>query len=147
MTRNRFYQIKAKVFIFISNIILLMWTNFFIVISRVQGVPKTVKIIKKIVQLIPKQSTYESLDEISKQVDFLYNHFSFLFIAKKQKCLLRGFLLFFYGKRMERDVCLRFGCQWEDNNLKVHCWILENNDVRFELEDVIAEYETLLDYR
>lgn len=88
-----------------------------------------------------------SLDTLSDKIDWLHRHMPSLLLAKKQKCLIRGFVLFFYGKRMGLDTRLRFGCQWEGDLLKTHCWILEDGVVRFELDEVIKEYETLYDYK
>lgn len=125
-------------------IVIWFWSNFFIVLSRFFGVTKTIWFIKQLVRILPLQN--QSLDDISEKAGFLHQRIPFLFIARKQKCLIRGFLLFFFGKRMKLDICLRFGCELEDNTLKTHCWILENNAVRFEANEIINKYGTLVDY-
>ncbi len=129
---------------YLSYFEILFWSNFFIVFSRFCGVTKTIRVIEVFVRILPLKE--KSFCDISEKAESLYQRTPFLFIAKKQKCLIRGFLLFFFGKRMGLDICLRFGCQWENNILKTHCWILENNIVRFEVDEVIKEYDTLVDY-
>lgn len=129
---------------YLPYITIWFWSNFFILLSRLYGVTKTIRIIKRIVRMMPLESL--SLDTLSDKIDLLHQRMPFLLLAKKQKCLIRGFLLFFYGKRLGLDIWLRFGCQWEGDQLKTHCWILESGVVRYEVDEVIKEYETLFDY-
>lgn len=129
---------------YLSYFAIWFWSNLFILLSRLCGVTKTIRIMKRIVRMMPHQSL--SLDTLSDKMDWLYRHMPLIFLARKQKCLIRGFLLFFYGKRMGLDICLRFGCQWEEGQLKTHCWIVEGGVVRYEIDSVIDEYETLFDY-
>lgn len=123
---------------------ILFWSNLFIIISRFFGVTTTIRVIHLLGRTLPLKA--KLLDTVSYRIDLLYQRFPFLFVAKKQKCLIRGFLLFFFGKRMRFDICLRFGCQLENERLKTHCWILENNIIRYEVDEVIKEYVTLIDY-
>jgi hypothetical protein len=88
----------------------------------------------------------ESLDNFSNKIDLLLRRLPFLFLCRKQKCLIRGFLLYFYGKRLGMDICLRFGSQWEQGKLKNHCWIIQEGIIRYEAENVIREYVTIIEY-
>lgn len=114
--------------------------------SRVKGVTGTIRLIKKMAHFLPPVKP--GAEEISEEITFLHKRFPFLFLAKDQKCLIRGFLLFFYGKRMGLNMRLRFGCCWDDDkdDMKVHCWILLENKYFYEIAEVIDEYELLVEY-
>ncbi len=120
------------------------WSNFFIAWSRIQGVPSTIHLICRMSQACPSQG--KLLDSTSEQINLLIGRFPFLFLARKQRCLIRGFLLFFQGKRTREDVRLRFGCHWEQGRLKTHCWILQKGVVRFEVQKVMKDLVTLVEY-
>ena len=140
-------MVKAFFFMpvnYLSYIAILFWSNLFIIMSRFYGVTATIRAINWLGRMLPLKT--KLLDTVSDRADILYQRFPFLFVARRQKCLIRGFLLFFFGKRMGVDICLRFGCQLENSLLKTHCWILENNIIRYEVDEVVKEYVTLIDY-
>lgn len=131
-----------------STLVILIWSNLFTGFSRLRGISGTIHLIRLIVSALPMYEV--SLDTVSKKIDLIINRIPFLFIARKQKCLIRGLLLYFYGKRMGQNIHLSFGCKWEDKerrNLKTHCWIVHNGNIRFEVNDIIDKYVTLVEYK
>ncbi|MBW1820473.1 MAG: hypothetical protein JRI92_01715 [Deltaproteobacteria bacterium] len=131
-----------------STLGILIWSNLFTGFSRLRGISGTIRLIRLIVSALPMHKV--SLDTVSKKIDLIINRVPCLFIARKQKCLIRGLLLYFYGKRMEQNIHLTFGCKWEDKerrNLKTHCWIVHNGNIRFEVNDIIDKYVTLVEYK
>ena len=121
------------------------WSSFFVGCSHFCGVPKTIRVIQHLAQALPLQEG--DIDFFSQKVDLVLRRlFPFLFLARKQNCLTRGFLLYFYGKRLGQDICLRFGSQFDHGKLKTHCWILEQGVIRFEVEEVIRDYVVLIEY-
>jgi hypothetical protein len=120
------------------------WSNLFMGWSRFRGVTGTVSMIRWLVEHLPPKAG--SLEMVSDKVSRLHRRFPFLFVGRRQKCLIRGFLLLFYAKRMGLDVLLRFGCRWEGDALKTHCWIVRGDVSLFEVADVLDEYETLVEY-
>ncbi len=123
---------------------IVFWSNLFIGWSCLHGVSKTIFLVHRLARALPLNKG--SLDGFSDKVNLLLRLLPFLFLGRKQGCLLRGFLLYFYGKRLNMDVRLRFGSQWGHGKLKTHCWILQEGVVRFETEDVIRDYVMLLEY-
>jgi len=131
-----------------STLGILIWSNLFTGFSRLRGISGTIRLIRLVVSALPMYKV--SLDTVSKKIDLIINRVPCLFIARKQKCLIRGLLLYFYGKRMEQNIHLTFGCKWEDKerrNLKTHCWIVHNGNIRFEVNDIIDKYVTLVEYK
>lgn len=124
---------------------LWFWSNFFIFCSRLLGVSGAVRTIHLLVSVLPHRKG--TLESISDKLDALLGgRLSFLFLAKKQRCLIRGFVLFFYGKRFRLDVGLRFGCRRKDGILVTHCWIVRDGEVLFERQSVIDDYVVLVAY-
>ena len=131
-----------------STLGVLIWSNLFTGFSRLRGISGTIRLIRLIVSALPMHKV--SLDTVSIKIDLIINRVPCLFIAKKQKCLIRGLLLYFYGKRMGQNIHLTFGCKWEDKerrNLKTHCWIIHNGNIRFEVSNIIDNYVTLVEYQ
>jgi len=88
------------------------------------------------------------LDLDSERIERCYSRFRYLFIARRQKCLIRGFLLYFYGKRARADVRLIFGAAKSENHgsPKWHCWITEAYQLKFEVSEVIGKYTPFLEF-
>ena len=127
---------------------ILIWSNLFTGFSRLRGISGTIRLIRLIASALPMHKV--SLDTVSIKIDLIINRMPCLFFAGKQKCLIRGLLLYFYGKRMGENIHLTFGCKWEDKekrNLKTHCWIVHNGNIRFEVNDIIDKYVTLVEYK
>ena len=112
--------------------------------SRLMGVPKTVKLIKRLSLMLPLDG--ESLNHISENIDLIYKRTRYLLLAQKQKCLIRGFLIFFYGKRLGAAIRLVFGVQMEDRDPKWHCWLVEEENLLFEVDEVISRYVQMVEY-
>ncbi len=127
-----------------SFLALLLWSNLFVALTRVFGVPKTMGYIRLLAQTRPIPPG--SLDGVSRKVDALRKTFGFLLLARKQPCLIRGLSIYFYGKRMDLPVSLCFGARLQSGSLKGHCWIREQGMLRFEVEDVIEQFATFLEY-
>lgn len=124
---------------------LWLWSNFFVLCSRLLGVPGAICVIRLLVSVMPPRKG--TLESISDKLDALLGgRLSFLFLAKKQRCLIRGLILFYYGKRLRLDVGLRFGCRRKDGMLKTHCWIVRDGVVLFERKGVIDNYVVLVEY-
>ncbi|MFC1888923.1 lasso peptide biosynthesis protein [Thermodesulfobacteriota bacterium] len=88
-----------------------------------------------------------SLDRYSSRINGLLQRFpNLFFIGKRQRCLIRGFLLFFFGKRLNQDVRLRFGSKRENGILRTHCWIVQGGTIRFDDEESIGQYVVLVEY-
>lgn len=112
--------------------------------SRFRGVSGTTRLIRYLAhRLVPLE---ECLDDTSQKLSCLHQKMPFIFFAAKQKCLIRGFVLFFYGKRMGIDIRLRFGCCWKNNDLKTHCWIMVQDGPCYETDEFLNEFEMLIDY-
>lgn len=125
---------------------LWLWSNFFVLCSRLWGVSGAVRIILLLVSISPPRKG--TLENISDRMDALLGgRLSFLFLAKRQPCLIRGFILYYYGKRFRLDVGLRFGCRQKDGVLQTHCWIVRDGVVLFERNGVIDKYVVLVEYR
>ena len=129
---------------FFSLMTVWFWSNFFVQWSHFRGVPGTIRLIRRLARTLPKRQ--RSIEGYLHKLNLLLNHMPFLFPARKQGCLIRGFLLFFYGKRFDMDVRLCFGAKWSQDELKTHCWILEQGFARFEVTDVIKDYVVLVEY-
>lgn len=88
------------------------------------------------------------LEADSERIERCYARFRHLFVARGQKCLIRGFLLYFYGKRAGKDVRLIFGAApSEDSGApKWHCWIVEARQLKFEVPEVIGAYTPFLEF-
>lgn len=112
--------------------------------SRIKGVSETIRVIRRLAAFLPPIAP--DADRISETISSLHKRFPFLFIAASQKCLIRGFLIFFYGQRMKLNMRLQFGGLWADNELRIHCWILLEDRYFYEVPDVINEYELLVEY-
>lgn len=113
-------------------------------LSRFRGVPGTIHLIRLLAdRLAPLKAC---LDDTSRKLSCFHRKMPFLFFAAKQKCLIRGFVLFFYGKRMGIDIRLRFGCCWKNNEIKTHCWILVQDSPCYETAEFLEEFEMLIEY-
>lgn len=88
------------------------------------------------------------LEADSERIERCYSRLRYLFIARKQKCLIRGFLLYFYGKRAGKDVRLIFGAAPSERcgSPKWHCWIVEASRLKFEVPEVIETYTPFLEF-
>ncbi len=127
-----------------SAIGVLLWGNALAVAARWQGVTPTVRLIKKIAPWVPISKG--GLGEYSDRIDALLKNFPFLFYAHRQVCLIRGLLLFFFGKRRKLDIRLHFGSKIVNGEFNTHCWILLDGEIRFEVDEVIRQYTTLIEY-
>jgi hypothetical protein len=123
---------------------ILFWGNLLIAISRFRGVTTTTRIARRAGRLFPISNG--KLGDYSDKIDLLLRKVPFFFIARKQRCLVRGFLIYFFGKRRQMQVHLHFGSRKTDIGFDSHCWITHNTNVRFEVEDVIKQYTTLVEY-
>ncbi len=127
-----------------SFLALLLWSNLFVALTRIFGVPKTMGYIRDLAETLPLSPG--SLEAVSRKVDALRKTFRFLLLARKQPCLIRGLSIYFYGKRMDLPVSLCFGARLQSGSLKGHCWIREHGILRFEVEDIIEQFATFLEY-
>jgi hypothetical protein len=128
----------------VSHLSIWFFANLFIGWSWCAGIRKTIQLIRTLAPYFPLRNG--KLEIFSKKIDVALSKIPFLFLARKQTCLIRGFLLFFYGKRLGEDIHFYFGCQWEQEIHKVHCWIEQNGQIQFEVPDVINKYTALMEY-
>lgn len=128
----------------VSSIGILFWANVLTISARWRGVTPTVRLIKRLASrsLLAKGE----FGDYSDRIDGLLKNASFLFHAHRQRCLIRGLLLFFFGKSRGLDVRLRFGSKVENRKFETHCWIVLDGKIRFEVDDVIRRYTTLIEY-
>jgi hypothetical protein len=118
--------------------------NFLVIASQLKGVTVTIRLIRSLSAWFPLETG--RIDDYSMHTDRLIKKWPFLFLCHKQICLIRGLLLFFYGKRRNLDVRLNFGSRRIDHRFDTHCWIIQNGVIRFEVEDVIRQYTILVEY-
>jgi len=123
---------------------ILIWGNFFMALSRLRGVTQTIHLIRLVSDKLALHKG--RLDAYADKIDWLFRRLPFLFLSKKQGCLIRGFLLYFFCKRRRFKVQLHFGCRLEKGMLHTHCWIVQDGYICFEVEDVIRRYTTLVEY-
>ena len=123
---------------------LIFWSNFLTVTARLKGVTFTIRMIQWASHRMPLQTG--SLSEYSEQIDGLVKTLPFLFINRKQKCLIRGLVLYFMGKRLKLNVILHFGSKIENQRFNTHCWISQDGQIRFEVDEVIQQYTSLVRY-
>jgi hypothetical protein len=124
---------------------ILLWGNTFAAVSRRKGITATVRFICRLGKLLPLSKG--DLGAYSNSIDILLDRFPFLFLARKQRCLLRGLLLYYFGKRRRIDIRLQFGSKKTENGLDTHCWISHGRKIQFEVEEVIKQYTLLVEYR
>jgi len=124
---------------------ILFWGNAFSVVSRLRGVTSTIRLIGRIGGALPL--TRGSVGAYSAAIDRLLRQVPLLFIARKQRCLVRGYLIYFFGKRRQLDIRLHFGSKQTVGGFDTHCWIEQGRRIRFELEEVISQYTRLIEYR
>jgi hypothetical protein len=118
--------------------------NILMIASQMKGVTTAIRLIRTLAEWFPLETG--CIDDYSIQIDRLIKKWPFLFLCHKQNCLIRGLLLFFYGKRCKMDVRLNFGSRRINHRFDTHCWIVQNGVIRFEVEDVIRQYTTLVEY-
>jgi len=128
----------------LSAIGILVWGNILAVSARWRGVTPTVRFIKRMTPWLP--SAKGDLDDYSDRIDGLLKMVPFLFYARRQGCLIRGLLLFFFGKRRKLAIELHFGSKIVDQTFNSHCWIILDGEIRFEVDSVIQQYTTLVEY-
>ena len=124
---------------------ILLWGNLFTALSRLRGITATMQFIRRASNLLPLSKG--DVGAYSDRIDTLFGRFPFLFIARKQRCLLRGLLIYFFGKRRQLDVRLQFGSKKANAGFDTHCWIALGRQVYFEVEDVIKQYTVLVEYK
>jgi hypothetical protein len=124
---------------------ILLWGNTFTAFSRWKGITATTRFICRMGESLPLSKG--DLKAYSKRIDILLDRFPFLFLAGKQRCLVRGLLLYFFGKRRRIDIRLQFGSKKTDKGLDTHCWISHDRKIQFEVEEVIRQYTLLVEYR
>jgi len=120
------------------------WSNFLVGYCRLTNVPRCMRMINTFTQWLP--SAMGDLNLIAEMVDRLLTHSPWLFIYKRQVCLIRGLIVYFYGKRLRKDVTLQFGSKFSQGKLRTHCWTRHENTIYFESEAAIREYVVLIDY-
>lgn len=115
--------------------------------SRLCGLAATIALINRWADRLRLAEI--SLDDVSERVERAYARYRFLFVARRQKCLIRGFLIFFYAKRARMDIRLIFGAADDGKGRppKWHCWIVADNEVKYEMQDVIDTYTPFIEYR
>lgn len=115
--------------------------------NRLFGVASTVGLIRRCAAGQPRLSGVP-LEEISLKIDLWCGRYPYLFVGRSQKCLIRGYLLYFYGKRSGRPVQLIFGASESAarQTVKWHCWIMEEGRIKFEVPEVIGDYTPFLEY-
>jgi hypothetical protein len=123
---------------------LCLWANLLVAFSQAAGVPKTIWLIRCLARLLPLRRG--SLDEHSQSLDRILKPFPFLFLRRRQRCLIRGLSLFFTAKRLGLDVCLQFGSKLEDGEFLTHCWILCDGKICFEPEKIPTDFVLLVEY-
>lgn len=131
-----------KIFSFFS---ILLWGNLFTIVSRLRGITATIKFIGRAADLLP--SSNGELGAYSNSINALFDGLPFLFIARKQRCLLRGLLIYFFGKRKDLDIRLQFGSRKTKIGFDTHCWISLDGQVQFEVKEVIDQYTALIEYK
>jgi hypothetical protein len=128
----------------ISMLGILLWGNVFMVLSRHRGITATIRFIGRACNLLPM--TKKNLGAYSDRIDFLLERFPFLFMGRKQRCLMRGLLLYFHGKRRRMDIRLQFGSKASEDGFDTHCWVTLKQKVQFEVEDEVNQYTLLVEY-
>jgi hypothetical protein len=123
---------------------ILFWGNMLTASARWRGVTPTVRMITWMASRLP--ATRGEFGHYSGRIDALLKNVPFLFVAHRQKCLIRGLLLFFFGKRRKLDVQLHFGSKIDHQKFNTHCWIVLDGKIHFEVDDVIRQYTTLIEY-
>jgi len=125
---------------------LIVLSNLFMLWNRFFGIPSTIKFIKRCAALT--SSSDESLVSISNKVDKCSQCVPYLFLFGRQKCLIRGYLLYFFGKNTGQDIRLVFGATKINcfDFIGWHCWILEQDQIKFEVPAVIEKYVPFLEY-
>jgi hypothetical protein len=139
---NRPQDMAMKIFSFTG---ILLWGNLLTIVSRLRGITATIKFIDGAVDLLPLANG--ELGAYSNSIDVLFDRFPFLFLARKQRCLLRGLLIYFFGKRRGLDIRLQFGSRKTKTGLDTHCWITLDRCVQFEVKEVIDQYTMLVEYK
>ncbi len=119
--------------------------NGFILLSRWLGVPSTMKWIVRAARW--DWSGSADLDSISNRLDWWLKKTPWLFIGHRQKCLIRGFVLYYQAKRRRLNVSLTFGAK--SGVLGVpdwHCWLAIDGKIHYEVAEVIQQYVPMLVY-
>ena len=127
-----------------SSLGILFWGNLLIIAARGLGVTRTVRLIKWMSPWLPLNKG--DLGDYSDRIDALLKNLPYFFYAHRQACLIRGLLLFFFGKRRKLDIQLHFGSKIVNQRFNSHCWISLDGKVRFEVDEVIRQYTTLIEY-
>jgi hypothetical protein len=127
-------------------VVLLLLSNVFVLWSRLFGVRPTIRLIQAWARRLKLADA--SLDGVSDCIERSYRRYRVLFVARRQKCIVRGFLLYFYGKRARLDVRLIFGAAASEPGRapKWHCWIVLDDVVRFEVPEVIGQYTPFIEF-
>jgi hypothetical protein len=123
---------------------ILLWGNLLVGVSQAKGVTKAIRFINYLGNLFPQ--TGIKLDQYSSLIDKLIKRCPFLLIAGKQACLIRGLLLYFFGKRNGLNIKLCFGSKQTNRGFDTHCWIVCDGRILYEVDKVIKQYTTLVEY-
>lgn len=123
---------------------MLLLCNGFVLMSRMLGIAKTVRIAGATARLFPL--TPRSLDRLSRRLGRLYRRRHRWLVASDQPCLGSGLVLFFYAKRMGRHVRLVVGGRQLGDAVVWHCWIVGDGAPSCETDDEIGGYVPMLEY-
>lgn len=111
-------------------------------VAHKAGITKTIRWMQRLTTQYPAHtgdiSAYsDKIDKIVKKHPFLFG---------PQICLIRGLMLFYFGKRRGMNVQLKFGSKIVPDGFETHCWIVLDGKVHFEVDEVIRQYVTLVEY-
>jgi hypothetical protein len=104
----------------------LLWGDCFVLASRLMGLARTARLIKALAWLLPTRKT--DLGRVARRLSRADKRFGPAFLAGNRPCLIRGLVLYFYGKRMRRPVRLVVGGRRQEgtDSLLWHCWVVED---------------------
>lgn len=131
-----------------SSVAVLFFANSFMLLGWLVGVKRTIRVINFFAAF--GYSQFLSIAKVSENLQWAYTRLSFLVIGKKQKCLWRGYTLYYYAKCAQQPVKLVFGVKQDeriqDNELNWHCWIELNDSPLFETPEVIEQYHRFIEF-
>ena len=123
---------------------ILIWGNLLPFVSRIKGISPTIRLIRRLAALAPADGC--CIEDYSRSIDRLVKRKPFLFWARHRTCLIRGLLLYYFGKRNRLEVRLSFGSKPAARGFDTHCWIVLEGTIRFEVDEVIKQYTPLIEY-
>ena len=86
------------------------------------------------------------LVDYSDRIDGLLKRFLFILRPPPEVPDKGGGAALFFGKRRNLAIELHFGSKIVDQTFNSHCWIILDGEIRFEVDSVIQQYTTLVEY-